>query len=238
LAWAYNEEINVEDFITKSIRDLERVSDDFELILVDDGSTDATGSLIEKYARKDGRIKLIKHSYNMNVGKCIPHAVKAATKEILFWNTFDNSYDTADLERYLKWLDHYDIVQCVRPHGGSDNLIKHIISRVNYFILRLASGVPMSDFQNRTFHRTRRAQKIVFESNSAITNPEMLIKCYYEGAAIAEVPLEFTRREKGEAKGTKLPFLLRSIGQVLRWALLWRFRAFPWTKAGTVTSVE
>lgn len=235
LAWAYNEEENVDPFIEESLANLEAVCDDYELVLVDDGSTDRTAELITAWTRKNPRVRLVRHKVNMNIGYAIPTAIHAATKEFLFWNTFDNSYDTKNLWERVQWLDRFDIVQCVRLKGKSDNGIKLFISRVNYWLLRLLSGIPLTDFQNCTFHRTKSVQAIDFEARSALTNPEMIIKLYHQGARIKELPITFTPRERGEAKGTKPGILLKSILDVFVWVPRWRLRAlFSGGRRGSV----
>lgn len=65
-------------------------------------------------------------------------------------------------------------------------------------------------------------QAISIESESAFTNPECLIKAWWSSASVLEFPVPFPAREKGIAKGTRVPIILRSIRDILRWWFKWR----------------
>jgi hypothetical protein len=116
-----------------------------------------------------------------------------------------------------------------RVRGRSDNLWKAVVSLTNYYVQRILFGVNLHDFQNVTFYPTRLAQSLDLQATTPFLNPEMLIKAYYRGSRIIEVPINFIPRAKGKGKGTKLTTILRTVadilGQWLRWG--WRFRLLP-----------
>lgn len=246
LAWAYNEEKTVEAFLTKAITLLEATVEDFEIVLVDDGSIDRTYEIARRFQEQNPRLKIIRNLENLNVGKTIPKAIKNASKEFLFWQTVDWCYDISDLRKNLEYLKTYDIVQGVRRNPvavksrfvrplaavlrlfgakhltkRSDTIFKAVVSVINYTLIRLLFSVPCSDFQNVSFYRTSWIQSISFESNSAFTNPEALIKSYWTGKTVIEVPISFIPRKEGKAKGTRVKAIFNAVRDVFSLWIKW-----------------
>ena len=103
----------------------------------------------------------------------------------------------------------------------SDSAYKGLISITNYFLVRALFQLPVHDYQNVTVYPTRSIQSVTFESESAFTNPEGLLKVWWKGATIREFPVAFHRRRRGKAKGSGLRIVLHSIADILRWWFRW-----------------
>ncbi len=232
LTWGYNEEGLVAEFLDRALALLAATVHDYELVFVDDGSTDRTPDIVAAYAQQEPRLRLLINEKNVNVGLSCRRAVAAAQKEFLFWQTVDWSYDLTHLRLFLELLNYFDVVQGIRPTpektfshipilrsfyragARSDNLKKAFVSLCNYYLLRLLYGVDFEDFQNITFYPTALAQSLTLVGRSSFINPELLIKSYARGVSFLEVPIPFLPRRQGEAKGTKLKAVLRSIKDV------------------------
>ncbi len=245
LAWGYNEEELVADFLEKAIKLLDANISDWEIVFVNDGSTDRTGEILDKYAAKEKRIRAIHNERNLNVGQSCKRAIQNASKEYFFWQTVDWSYDIRDLRIYLELLNYYDIVQGIRPtpirllsyipvlrsiyrvRSRSDNFQKAIVSLSNYYVLRILFGVNFHDFQNVVFYPTKLLHSFRLEGDSSFLAPECLLKSYASGARFLEVPIPFIPRSLGEAKGTKITSILRSIKDIckawIKWGWNYRF---------------
>jgi len=244
LTWGLNEEDLVQDFLDRAFLTLRETVVDYEIVFVNDGSSDRTGAILGSYSKTEPRLKVITNQTNLNVGLSCRRAVDSASKEFLFWQTVDWSYDISELRLYLELLRYYDVVQGVRPvperllshipllrslyrvKTRSDNFKKALISLSNYYVQRILFGVPFHDFQNVTFYPTKLAQSLGLQARTPFVNPEMLIRSYYRGATFIEVPIAFIPRSKGHAKGAKLTTVVRTIKDVLsnwvRWG--WRVR--------------
>jgi glycosyltransferase involved in cell wall biosynthesis len=247
LTWGLNEEELLENFLNHAFALLDATVEDYEIIFVDDGSTDGTAKILEEYRHKEPRLKVITNPQNVNVGISCRRAVKAASKEFLFWQMVDWCYDVDALRIYLELLKHYDVVQGVRPvpvrllsyipvlcsiyrvKGRSDNLWKATVSLGNYYVQHVLFGVDLHDFQNVTFYPTTLAQSLDLEAVTPFVNPEMLIKAFYRGSRFIEVPIKFIPRSSGEAKGTKMATIVRTVADILkhwlRWG--WKIRFLP-----------
>ena len=259
LTWAYNEEELIESFLQRAIKLLDANVIDWEIVVVDDGSTDRTGQIIDSYAAAEPRIRTVHNERNLNVGKSAKRAIKSASKEYLFWQTVDWSYDIENLRLFLELLRYYDVVQGVRPtpirlfsyipiirslyrvKTRSDNLKKAIVSLSNYYILRVLFGVQFQDFQNVTFYPTKALQAVELTGDSSFVNPECLLRVYETGARFIEVPIPFVPRSAGEAKGTRITAICRSVRDILASWLKWgyayqsRLKQFP---AGRIARVS
>ncbi len=244
ISWGYNEEALIGDFLDKALALLEESVSDYELILVDDGSTDRTGEIAQEYARRYPRLRVITHERNMNVGPSLKRAMASARKEFVFWQTVDWSYDITHLRIFLELLKHFDVVIGVRPvpirllsyipvvrsiyrvRTRSDNLRKAFISLGNYYLVRILYRMDFHDFQNIHLYPTSVAQSFTLEGNSSFLAPELMAKAMTRGCRFLEVPIPFIPRREGRAKGTQLLSIMRSFRDIwfswFRWG--WRFR--------------
>ena len=234
LTWGLNEEDLVEEFLDKAFTLLKENVCEYEVVFVNDGSTDRTGEILEKYQQKEPCLRVITNSRTLNVGLSCRRAIQGASKEFLFWQTVDWSYDISDLRTHLELLKYYDVVQGIRPvpqrllshisilrsiyrvKKRSDNFKKAIISLSNYYIQRLFFGVQFSDFQNVTFYPTKLVQSLKLKARTPFINPEMLIKAYYRGARFIEVPIAFIPRSKGLSKGTRIWTILFTVSDIFK----------------------
>jgi glycosyltransferase involved in cell wall biosynthesis len=264
LCWGYNEEDSIEEFLERATELLSNSVEDYEIVFIEDGSTDRTYEIARAFQEKNPRLCIYQNERNLNVGISSRRAIQRATKEFLFSQTIDWSYDLSRLPEFLEFLETYDIVQGSRrapvkmrvplitplltllqmlsPHhlgSRSDTFSKGLVSIINYVLVRVFYGVPLSDFQNITFYPTKWVQSINYEARSSFANPEGLIKSYWQGMSIKEVPIPFIPREKGEAKGTKLKAIISSVKDVFGLGLKWRLQGRRiFTKRGKVSRLN
>jgi glycosyltransferase involved in cell wall biosynthesis len=225
--------------------------EDYEIVLVEDGSTDRTFDIARAFHEKNQRLRIFRNERNLNVGISSRRAIQEASKEFLFWQTVDWGYDISNLRLFLEYLQEYDVVQGVRRGPvqvkirilkpiatilrlfgikhltkRSDTIPKAVVSLINYLLIRILFRVPLSDFQNVSFYRTEWIQSLEYEAKSSFVNPEALIKAYWQGMSIKEVPINFLPREKGSGKGVSVRTIATSVQDILslwfKWVVLGR----------------
>jgi glycosyltransferase involved in cell wall biosynthesis len=234
ICYGYNEEDSISDFFDRAVDLLDSVVTDYEIVYVDDCSTDSTWQIAQRFARENSRIRVAQNDRNRNI----------AQKEYLFWQTIDWSYDLSDLRIFLELLDHFGVVVGIRPvpirllayipvvrsiyrvHTRSDDFIRAMVSLANYYVLRLLFGLNVHDFQNIQFHRTKALQAFELHGESSFLGIEMMIRARSLGLDLIEVPIKFIPRSKGVSKGIRLAAVWRSCRDIGRnWiAWGWRFR--------------
>lgn len=242
LAWAYNEEALIEDFIDNAIALLDATIDDWEIVLIDDGSTDRTPAMMDVYAAREPRVRVLHNDRNRNVGYSFKRAIASASKDYLLAQTVDWAYDLTNLRLLLEFTRSFTVVQGIRPtpirllsyipglrsiyrvRSRSDNLRKAVVSLTNYYLLRLLFRVPFQDFQNITIYPTKLIQSCELRGNSSFLNPECLLRTYEKGATYIEVPIKFIPRSAGTAKGTSLRSICRSVTDIFSAWWTWGIR--------------
>lgn len=266
LCWAYNEEEIIEDYLLRANRIMQDCVEDYEIVVVDDCSTDRTNDIVRSLQRTMPRIRLLRNQVNMNVGPSSWKAIQSATKDFVFWQTLDWSYDITHLRGFLELLKTYDVVVGVRraavdmPRGfrflapiaglikmlrlehlkrRSDNLIKAVVSVGNYLIIRLFFRVPVSDVQNIHFYPRELLQSLDFESRSSFGGSEYIFKSYWLGRSIVEVPIPFIPRTKGEVRAPGFKSVARAFRDILWLWFLWVIRGKrKFVKKGTIHRLD
>jgi glycosyltransferase involved in cell wall biosynthesis len=230
LGWALNEEESVEDYINRAGALLAALTDDYELILIDDGSTDNTWAIVTECQRTRPWLKPYRNDRNRGSGYNTKRAISLATKDYLFWQTVDWAYDIRRLMQALGDLASVDVLQGVRVETTSargmrdhrsDTAYKGLVSVVNYRLVRTLFRLPLGDYQNVTVYPRALIQSVTLETESAFTNPECLLKCWWRGATFKEVPTPFVKRQRGTGKGSRPMAIVAAIADILYWWTQW-----------------
>jgi hypothetical protein len=230
LGWALNEEESLRHYIDRAGAFLQALCDDYELILIDDGSTDRTWEIATECQRTRPWLKPYRNERNRGSGYNTKRAISLATKDYLFWQTVDWAYDLRYLAQALNDVTTVDILQGVRVGttsvtgmiaGRSDSAYKGLVSVVNYRLIRGLFRLPLGDYQNVTVYPRRLIQSVTLETESSFTNAECLLKTWWRGASFKEVPVPFVKRQVGHGKGTRPAAIVAAITDILYWWTRW-----------------
>jgi glycosyltransferase involved in cell wall biosynthesis len=242
VCYAYNEKDSIGEFFGKAVDLLEAVTSDYEIVFIDDCSTDGTWEIAERFAGENSRIRIARNDRNRNVGYSFKRGVALAEKEYLFWQTIDWAYDLADLRIFLDLLEHFGVVLGVRPvpvrllafipvvrsiyrvRTRSDDFVRAMVSLTNYYVLRILFGLNVHDFQNIQFHRTKMLQSFGLRGESSFLGIEMMIRARDAGLDLIEVPIRFLPRTKGVSKGIRPAAIWKSCRDIVRNWLTWGWR--------------
>ena len=110
----YNEADNLERVVAQALDVLNKLGIDFEVIIVDDGSTDQTGRIADELASGDEHVRALHHEKNSGYGAALQTGFRAATKDFVFYTDGDGQFDIAEMPPLLKYMEDYEIVSCYR----------------------------------------------------------------------------------------------------------------------------
>ncbi|MBD3387524.1 MAG: glycosyltransferase [Candidatus Altiarchaeales archaeon] len=211
---ANNEEENLEPLTDELAKVLGGI--DYEIILVDDHSSDGTGELCDGLAGKNGRITSIHRSRGDNgMGNALKEGYAAARGRYVIWFMGDRSDEPDMIPEILRELESgYDMVIASRyMEGGSRGdlkLEKAIYGSTYTKLARAIFGIPVHDITNafRGFKREI-LDDVELESEDFAISPEFAIKAHMKGLKLGEVPTTYHNRRAGKAKFSTLKMSLR-----------------------------
>ena len=226
----FNEAEILDDTLQIFVNDLSSlrgIVDDFEIVVVDDGSSDDTAAIAERWAAKDARVRLVRHDRNQGVGAGIMTGFQAATKEWLTVNCADRPFSNADIASFGTLFDRADIVVIEREDRRANSPYRKLTSLVNYALIRVLFRIPVADCQFAQFYKASRVRDYRILSKGSMVPPELILRATRDGARIARVVLRFHPRPGGVAKYGHPKHALKAVVEMaqLRWALWHESRA-------------
>ncbi len=220
---AYNEEGNISAVIQKSLQTLEKLSNDYEVVVVDDGSTDDTGKIIDNIAKTNKAVKVFHQGKNRGLGEALKTGYTSAQKDFVFYIPADGQISVEELPNFLKQADNADVV--IGYHRKrADPFRRKLKSGVYHFLLRTLFGLNFRLTTSSKLYKKKVLDSIRFEANSAFLEPEILFKAKKKGYRFAEVPIEHHPRTAGKSKGDSPIETARTMYDLFRMWLLLRFR--------------
>jgi glycosyltransferase involved in cell wall biosynthesis len=220
---------NEADYVHRAVRaarsGLEALTQDWEIVIVDDASTDDTASIAEGLAAEEPRIKLVRNEVNRRLGGTLRAGFAAATRELVLYTDADLPFDMQELPRAVRLLDYQeaDVLSAYRFDRTPEGWIRVVYSSVYTTLVRVLFGLPFRDV-NFAFKLFRREllQRFELTSEGSFIDAEFLIRARRAGAVIIQIGVDYFPRTRGLST-------LSSPGVILRiLAEMWRVRRELW----------
>jgi len=223
---AFNEEANLEAATREVVRELEATGRPFEVILVDDGSRDATGRIADELAaalsRPGAEVRAVHHGTNRGPGSAIVTGVVEARMPLYCFHPGDNQVRFADVARALELLDErYDLLVGQRSDRRDYSLARRVAS---FGYIALARGLfglrGFRDFAFIYLWRTELVRAMLpLETRGVFLCTEVLVRARDGGARIGVAPAEYRPRTAGVSTVGRPRVVLDTFGQMMRfWA--------------------
>jgi glycosyltransferase involved in cell wall biosynthesis len=213
---AYNEAANIGRAIERSIEAMSARFDTFELLIIDDGSRDGTGSIAEELAQTHPEITVLHNERNLGLGETLYRGFQCAKGELVIQNAMDYPLDLRDLDLLLPVLDEADVVVAVRKAYAGYTRYRKLTSKVNRALLRLLFEPKLRDYNYTQLYKRNVLEAARPTSRSTVfIAPEIIIRAHELGYRIKEVEIEYHPRIAGKATSGKPKAILFSVRDML-----------------------
>lgn len=224
-----NEQASLERALERCVAAMGQVADAFEILVVNDGSSDATGEIAERFAARDPHVRVLHNPRNVNYGVSLKRGIQAARSEWLFHDGADLPFAPEDLPLVIPHLAEHDVVVIRRRDRSAHSSWRRVTSLVNNGLLRLAFRPRSSDLNFTQFYRRAVLDALPLRSTSpAFVTPELIIGAERAGFRVTEIGLEFRRREAGTAHFGRPKDILWTLRDMLRFRV--RTLLFGWQR--------
>ncbi|MBU1032099.1 glycosyltransferase [Patescibacteria group bacterium] len=219
-----NEEGNIENTVRSAEQVLKRLKLNYEIIIIDDGSTDKTGQIADKLASRDSRIRVIHHSKNLGYGEALKSGFYNARYDVIVYTDGDRQFDFAEVSKFLEKIDNYDLVIGYRIKR-QDPLFRILFKQGWKLSLLTFFGLTLKDV-DCGFKMVRREvlDKIprLESARGAMINAELAIKAKKAGFKIAQVGVTHYPRLSGKPTGANPKVIIKSFVDLLK--LWWKLK--------------
>lgn len=212
----YNEQDNVERTVEQALTVLRKINADFEVIIVDDGSSDATGQIADEISRRDSKVKVVHHHPNLGYGAALQSGFKAATKKLVFYTDGDGQFDISELPLLLPLMSQYDIVSCYRLNR-KDNLVRRFNGWAWTKLVCFLLNIKIHDIDCAfKLYKREIFDNIQMASLGALINAEILSRAVRKGYSITQKGVHHYPRTAGKQTGANLKVILRAFKELFK----------------------
>ena len=173
---------------------------DYEVIVVDDASTDRTGEIAADLAARDPRVKVVTHPENRKPGGSMKSGFEAATGDLVLYTDADLPFDMHDVHKAIRLLRYYDadIVSAYRFDRTGEGWVRTVYSSLYNAMVRVLFGVRFRDI-NFAFKlcRTRIFDKVTLRSEGSFIDAELIVKAKRHGFEVIQFGVDYFPRTRG-----------------------------------------
>jgi glycosyltransferase involved in cell wall biosynthesis len=220
---AYNDGGTIPSMVLTALMTLRQLTDDYEVMVVNDGSSDYTAAVLAELAARYPELRVIHHEQNQGYGGALRTGFRAATKDLIFYTDGDAQYDPREIARlYEAWSEQVDFINGYKI-SRSDPLHRVIIGRIYHWTVKLAFGLGLRDV-DCDFRLMRREifDTVHLQSDSGVICVELMKKVQDAGFRIVEVPVHHYHRAYGKSQFFNFRRIWRTGKQL--WGLWWKLR--------------
>ncbi len=196
----FNEEENIAAALDETLEFCRGALDDWEIIVVDDGSTDRSASIVEEYIEKEPRIRLVRHPTNRGMGAGIRTGIENAEKETFIFNAADGQIAMAEIGKLLPLLDGADIVLSTYANRR-ETFFRELLSRSFRVYLRLVADIGF-ELQGLYLYPTQIAKENAshIDANTFFFSFELIQRGIERGLVTATTQITCRPRDFGTSK--------------------------------------
>ncbi|MAE96802.1 MAG: hypothetical protein CL910_19305 [Deltaproteobacteria bacterium] len=206
----WNEQENVESLLETALATGRRLGRPFEIVVVDDGSSDRSASLVASKGRSHPEIRVVTHPSNRGYGAALRSGLRAARGDWVFFSDADLQFDLNEIDRLLTHAEDFDIIAGVRT-PRRDPWGRQLLAWGWGVLVRLLFDLRVRDI-DCAFKLFRREviEAIPIASIGAFVNTEILVRAEHAGFRVHQVAVSHRPRLRGRQSGARPRVLLRA----------------------------
>ncbi|HEU0093115.1 MAG TPA: glycosyltransferase family 2 protein [Vicinamibacteria bacterium] len=217
----YNEEAYARRAVSAARAVLMAELPDWEIVIVDDASTDGTPALVDALAREDARVRVVRNPVNRRLGGALRAGYAAATKDLVFYTDADLPVDLHQLPRAVRLLEYQeaDVVAGYRFDRTSEGLVRALYTFCYNHLIRTLFGLRVRDV-NFAFKLFRRSvlEKFPLTSEGSFIDAEFLLRARKAGCVIIQIGLDYFPRTRGTSTLASMPVIFAILREMrARW---------------------
>ena len=216
----WNEEKNLENVVKKAILVAQKIADKWEIIMIDDGSSDNTLNTAKKLAKENPNLFVVSHGKNRGYGAALKSGFENARYKYVVFNDGDGQFDFSEVTKFLEKIDSADIVIGFRKKR-LDNPFRHILMNLLKVWDLVFFGFHYKDIDCgfKLFKKDALEKIMPLKSEGAMITTEILAKAKRKKLKIAQVEVSHFPRIYGDQSGGNLRVIVRAVRESL--ALWW-----------------
>lgn len=210
----FNEEANVADAIRYASAAARACAADYEVIVVDDGSTDATAERAGAFAERDEHVRLVVHAVNRGYGDALRSGLRAARMPWVFLTDADLQFDLRELERFVPLAADADLLVGCRAQR-QDPFVRKLNARMWNWLVRTLFAIPIRDVDCAfKLIRAELLDGLEIKSHGAMISTELVVRLLARGARLHEQEVVHRPRVAGEQSGANPRVVLRAFREL------------------------
>ncbi|MEO6326165.1 MAG: glycosyltransferase family 2 protein [Thermoanaerobaculia bacterium] len=217
----YNEEKSVLHLLDLAEEALERHVDDYEIVLVDDASSDATFDIASARSVANARIRVVRHERNRGLGGALRTGFAAAQKPWILYTDCDVPWDLDETGRAFRAAEitGADFISGYRHDRTGEGTLRTIYSYFYNALIHLAFGVPIRDVNfSCKLVRRQLLTEVQLQSEGSFIDAEMIARLYRRGALIQQIGLDYFPRTRGVSTLSSPRVVVKILLELLRLA--------------------
>jgi len=198
---AFNDAGSIAELVSVALEILPTMTDDYEVIVVNDGSTDATRDVLDRLASSDPNVRVVHHERNLGYGAALQTGFRNASKELVFYTDGDGQYDVRELSTLRRLLtDQIDVVNGYKIKR-SDAASRKLLGGIYNQTARLMFHLPIRDVDcDFRLIRRQRVQEVEISCSTGAVCVELVSKLHRSGCTFAEAPVGHYPRLHGDSQ--------------------------------------
>lgn len=214
---AYNEEKNLPHAVQDADKVIKKMFEDYELLIINDGSKDRTGIIADRLAERNKRVKVIHLKKNMGFGYAYRQGVHNAAKKYVMMVPGDNEILRSSVKDILSHAGEADIITSYIANQEVRSLIRRLISKLYTKTFNILFGFHLKYYNGMVLYKSSLVKKVQMTTDSFAFQAEILVRLLKNGYSYKEVPMHIKSHDKArKTKAFRIKNIIGIISSALR----------------------